>query len=619
MQGMVVALRRRVLARGVALVGMALAMAGGAAQASAEGCRIGKFGTLPVEVMNGRATTMVKINGHDTRFILDTGAFFDVMSQANADALGLKLQMAPPGFYISGVGGEAGANLATVRDFGILDSTLHDVMFVVGGSDVGMGLLGANLLLVDDLDLDLANGKATILKPNMSCQKVSMAYWAPGGEAQEVKLDAPKYERDRFVRLTVMVNGKPVRAFLDTGAPTTVITRKAALRSGIDLSPGAVTPNGQTGGAGRRRYSSSIARVALYQVGTESIQNSRMSVIDGEIEDGSEPVEMLIGLDFALAHHIFIAHSQRKMYFTYNGGRVSAYDKASELSKASTPPPAPAADLDGKTEPDTAAGYALRAQAHLSRGEHAEALADFDKAIALAPAKPDSAEIYFARARARLIPDRPGARIPAITYEAALADVDKSLKLAPDRIEPLLMRARMRLQHRETEGALEDIATLRHVVPAGSQQARAVIGLLIQTDQPREALPLLDDWLHLHPEDSESGSVYNSRCWARALANTDLEGAAQDCRKAIKSLGPEPGVLDSQALVELRMGHWQAAYDGYAQVLAKAPNMGWARYGQALAMLHLGKVEEGKAQLAAVTASNPNIVAQARRLGLTPP
>lgn len=614
MRKMTWALRRR----GLAGFGLALAMVGGAAQASAEGCRVAKFGTLPVEVTNGRATTMVKINDHDTRFILDTGSFFDVMSRANADALGLKLQMAPPGFYMSGIGGDAGTDLATVKDFGILDSTLHNILFVVGGSDMGMGLLGANLLLLADLDLDLANGKATLLKPNMSCQKVSMAYWAPGGRAEEAKLDAPKYERDRKVRLTVMVNGKPVRAILDTGAPTTLITRKAALRSGIDLSAGAVTALNGLGGFGQKRYSGAVARVALYQVGSESIQNSRMSVIDSDIEEGSEPVEMLIGLDFALAHHIFIAHSQRKMYFTYNGGRVSNFDKASELSKASTPPPAPVADLTGKTEPDTAAGYALRAQARLSRGEHAEALADFDKAVAMAPDKPDSAEIYFARARARLIPDRPGARIPAITYEAALADVDKSLALAPDRVEPLLMRARLRLQHRETQGALEDIATLRHVVPAGSEQARAVIGLLIQTDQPREALPLLDDWLHLHPEDSDSGSVYNSRCWARALANTDLEEAAQDCRKAIKRLGPEPGVLDSQALVELRMGHWQAAYDGYVQVLAKAPNMAWSRYGQALAMLHLGKVEEGKAQLAAVTASNPNIVAQAKRLGLTP-
>ena len=31
---------------------------------------------------------------------------------------------------------------------------------------------------------------------------------------------------------------------------------------------------------------------------------------------------MLLGLDFIRAHRVLVAHSQRKLYFTYNGGPV---------------------------------------------------------------------------------------------------------------------------------------------------------------------------------------------------------------------------------------------------------------------------------------------------------
>ena len=60
-----------------------------AGQAWADDCHLKDYGTLPVEMVGSRATTMVKINGTDTRFILDTGAFFNFMSKANADTLGL--------------------------------------------------------------------------------------------------------------------------------------------------------------------------------------------------------------------------------------------------------------------------------------------------------------------------------------------------------------------------------------------------------------------------------------------------------------------------------------------------------------------------------------------------
>ena len=106
-----------------------------AGQAWADGCQLEEYGTLPVEMIGNRAITTVKINGADTHFILDTGAFFNTMSSANALSLGLKLQSAPFGLRISGIGGSASVQQAHVKQFGILGTTLENIDFIVGGSD----------------------------------------------------------------------------------------------------------------------------------------------------------------------------------------------------------------------------------------------------------------------------------------------------------------------------------------------------------------------------------------------------------------------------------------------------------------------------------------------------
>jgi len=103
------------------------------------------LGTLPVDMVGYQATTMVKINGTPTRLVIDTGAFFSIMSAANASALGLKLEAAPFGYRVRGIGGSVEIHQAHVKEFGILDTTLKNVDFIVGGTDAGSGLLGAAL------------------------------------------------------------------------------------------------------------------------------------------------------------------------------------------------------------------------------------------------------------------------------------------------------------------------------------------------------------------------------------------------------------------------------------------------------------------------------------------
>ena len=566
-----------------------------ASQVWAEGCHVGRYGTLPVEVIGERATTVVKINGQDTRFVLDTGAFFNLMSKANASALGLKLQSLPFDFRISGIGGSAGAEFAKVKEFGVLDTTLKRIDFIVGGTDVGYGLLGANLLDMADVELDLAHGKLTLFQVD-HCEKTSLAYWSKDNNYFLADLEPADSQLDRRTFVNVMIGDKRVRALLDSGAPATLLTRRAAEHAGIDLNAPGVKTGHRTYGVGAETVKTWIVPIDSFSVGTETIHHSQMLVIDGNI--GNRDTDMLLGLDFILAHHLFVANSEKKMFFTYNGGRVFALADASDGDDAAKNT---AADSTLKTASD----YALRGDADLSRGESKAAIADLDEAIRMAP---DQAAYYLARARAHIANKQP---------DEAFADLDKSLSLDPKNADALLLRAEGRLRHKDREGAAADVKAASALAPAGSAQSRLIASLYIQLDQPDAALPLLDDWIHLHASDALLGVVLNERCWARGLSNQMLDDALKDCHKAIKRDGENAAYLDSLGLVELRLGHYPESIKAYEKAVAQNPRSAWSRYGLGLAKIHSGQVDAGKADLVAARALSPDIEARATKYGLT--
>jgi predicted aspartyl protease/tetratricopeptide (TPR) repeat protein len=582
-------------ARVVFLGAVALMLSG---TAFADTCKLADFGALPVEMVGERATALAKVNGQDTRFILDTGAMFNSMSRANADDMRLKQVPLPDGFRGSGIGGSFNIEMTRIRDFGILGATFHNAVFLVGGSDVGSGFIGANFLDLADLDIDLAQGKLHLMKPS-GCGKRSMAYWAQDGNFQVADLVSPNNPSDRRSFVTVTINGKPFRAMLDSGAGATLLTRRAAERAGIDLSAPEVSASYATSGVGAKSFKTWTVPIDTFSIGTETIQHSKMQVMDGLIGMDPDAPDMLLGVDFFLAHHIFIANSQKRIYFTYNGGRVFSLAQAPEGSDK--PGVAAAGALDA---PKTADDYALRGQAHLARGEPAAALTDLDTAIGMEPGK---ADWYATRARAHLALKQP---------DAAMADLDKAIGFDPNDAEILLQRARLKLGRKDNAGAENDIAAARQLAPPGSQQSRVVAQFYITAGQPAEALPLLDDWVHLHRDDHDLGAVLNERCWARGLANVMLDKALDDCHKAIKRDGARPEYLDSFALIQLRLKRYADAISSYEQALAQQPHSAWSRYGLGLARIRSGQIEAGNADLAAAKAIDPQIDARFAQYGI---
>jgi len=160
----------------------------------------------------------------------------------------------------------------------------------------------------------------------------------------------------------VKLNGKEITAILDSGAPFSSLTRASALRIGIpsekqagadvwlpgmqaadllsltNMSYGLGTPVRPgpdiAGGQLEPPFTTAALRQTLADFGSlqldeEIIKPARFRIVPTpktRPETGSRigqqyfDYDMVFGVDFLLAHHVLIANSQNKIYFSYSGG-----------------------------------------------------------------------------------------------------------------------------------------------------------------------------------------------------------------------------------------------------------------------------------------------------------
>jgi len=405
---------------------------------------------------------------------------------------------------------------------------------------------------------------------------------------------------------------------------------------------------------------------------------------------GSPEADMLIGADFFLSHRVYVASSQRKLYFTYNGGPVFDLRSAPASMTASTPPesgadandspaaangsaaggpaaaaptttsaeapttvasaglpatasttsipatasvPEPATDaapIDSSEpgsepapppaaappppipagEPTDAAGFARRGTAFAARRDFPRAIADLTRACELAPSE---ANYFYLRGRTHLANRQP---------ILAMDDFSQALKLKPDHVQALMSRAALRLsQGGDVAGATGAIVDLDKVDATVAKEAdiRLDLGnLYARAEAYKPAIAQFDLWLKQHRGDVRVADASGSRCRAKGMLGQDLDEALSDCNRAVKARAGAPFLLDSRALVYLRLGNFDKSIEDYDSVLSKQPKNPWALYCRGLAKVRKGMTAEGQADIAASRAIAPRAAQQAARHGLVP-
>jgi tetratricopeptide (TPR) repeat protein/predicted aspartyl protease len=589
----------------VALV--SLALSGQAGQAVAK-CTLGILAVMPVTMRDQRPLVSAKINGADAQFIADSGAFFSMLSPSAAAQFKLRLEPAPWGMYVTGIGGESRRTyLTTVKNFTLFDIPIPNLQFVVAGNQLSgaAGLLGQNVFRIADVEYDLANGVIRLMRPH-DCRNAELAYWAAANSQDYSVMDIDSSTRESPHTIgTAFVNGAKTRITFDTGAATSLLSTAAAARAGVKPGGDGVVPAGSFHGVGRELVPTWIAPFASFKIGQEEIRNTRLRFGDLNFR-GSD---MLLGADFFLSHRVYVASSQRKLYFTYNGGPVFNLDAAPapaatpEAASAATPATAKPQEL--AAQPTDAEGFSRRGNAFASRHDYEHALADLTRACELAPNEP---RYFYARGLARLQNQQP---------ELAVGDFDQVLKLKADDVPALVARASVHLRGPMREAAIADLDAASRAA-AAQDDIRLRIGFMYSSVKLfPQAINEYDKWIAAHEFDVFLPDARNARCRARALLGTELDKALADCNAAVKARRTAADFLDSRGLVHLRMGALDKAIADYDESLKLNPRDAWSLYGRGLARLRKGQTSAGQADLAAAAAVYPKIQDEAAHYSLT--
>ncbi|HZZ66627.1 MAG TPA: aspartyl protease family protein [Phenylobacterium sp.] len=574
---------------------------------AADDCKLTKLVDLPVTMAGLRPLISTKINGKDALFLVDSGAFYSLLTPAAVQKYQLKTMPAPPGFRLEGVGGEQSASLAMVQSFDYAGIPIKNIQFLVsrGGYGPGsVGLIGQNILGATDIEFDLANGVIRLFRAK-DCEHSITAYWAAGKALSALTIEY-QTPREPHIIAPAEINGHPIRVMFDSGASTSLLSRSAAARVGVTASSAGVEAAGIGGGIGSRELETSIASFQEFGIGDEIIKNARLKISNANLLG----VDMLLGDDFFLSHRVMVARSQRKIYFTYNGGPVFRLGQNTTAQAAAAPDAGNAAPGSDKPAaeggPKTADEFSRRGDAFAARRDYPSAIADFTHAIELEPNDPRH---YRDRAMARL-----NNRQPVL----AMADLSQTLKLKPDDLQALTMRGELYLSQKDVVAAQADFDAAMKLAPQDQEMPLRFAAAYARARLYEAAVSQFDAWIAAHPKHPLEPVALEGRCRARALWGKDLEAALADCDAAMKHTQRLSVLSENRALVLLRLGRYDEAIGEYDRALKLQPKSPWGLYGRGLAELKKGQTAAGEADTAAALAVAPAIARDAKSYGLAP-
>jgi predicted aspartyl protease len=314
--------------------------------AAASKCTLVKIADWPVRLERNHLLVDGTINGQKIGVMLDTGAETMILRSA-ADRLGLTLRQVR-GARVFGIGGESHVDMAVVEEFKIGEIARKNWrMLVAGERDFGNridAIVGEDFFEQTDVEFDLPHNAVRLFQPT-DCEGVLLAYWAAQG-ASEIAME-PFYSAGPRIVVTVQINGQSTQALLDSGAGTSVLDKSTADRLGITPDSPGVLAGGRSGGLGGKSVDVWIAPLQSFSIGGETIRDTTIRFADlwkdATYTAGSRlprKIEgtpaMLLGADFLRAHRVLVAHSQRKVYFTYEGGPV--FQTTGPLAPRGAPP-----------------------------------------------------------------------------------------------------------------------------------------------------------------------------------------------------------------------------------------------------------------------------------------
>ncbi|MBZ6379897.1 MULTISPECIES: DUF3857 domain-containing protein [Pacificimonas] len=233
--------------------------------------------------------------------------------------------------------------------------------------------------------------------------------------------------------------------------------------------------------------------------------------------------------------------------------------------------------------------------------------------------------------------------------DAALEYVDKVLELEPS-VDMYTWRSALNHFRGDDDAALRD-ARLAFEFDPSSYDAREILAeRLILSGDVDAGVALLDEQIELGGSSEEEAKfskadflgeagrgeesvalfdelldegpvtpkLLNARCWIKGLNGIDLDGAIDDCNRAIELARDPAAYFESRALVWLRMGEPAKTLEDAERALDLAPDRINARWLRGLALTELGRPKEAEPDFYMVREYAPPVLRTLERFGLIP-
>jgi hypothetical protein len=278
-------------------------------------CDLTKVAEIPMKVQDHLLVVPAGINGKWVNLVVDSGAERTTISDVVADRLGLPHDPK----YTTRSMGIGGAT--TTTDVTIDRLVLGGVRFPINRIAVGTfklqterglsadGLLGADIMLAFDMDIDVPGGKLTLYRSRV-CPGTKPPWPFPAVEIVGVRA-----RKDRLL-LPFELDNVAGLGILDTGAQGNVVGLDMARRMGLTEQTMARDQAVRQHGVGPGETISHLHRFKLLRIGPVAEESPAITVLPSDFGVG----DALIGEEFLEGRRVWLSFRNRQVFVSHRPG-----------------------------------------------------------------------------------------------------------------------------------------------------------------------------------------------------------------------------------------------------------------------------------------------------------
>lgn len=274
-------------------------------------CQLARFAEVPIETHGNMIFVHATIDHEPVTLLVDTGAERTLLTKSTVDRLKLPrdYQHATRTFGIGVPTVDWNAELPKGLELGGTRFPIDDVTVgKFGITDIAGesadGLLGADVLLAFDLDLDLPADRIVFYRPRPDCPDALPPWHQP-----YVAIKGVAVRTDRLM-VPFELDGAAGMGVLDTGAQISSISRQMAARAGLADVDMASDRMVMAHGAAPDQVEVHIHRFREFRVGSTEVRSPVLPVVPM----GNEMGDALIGGDFWQDRRVWLSLSTRRVF-----------------------------------------------------------------------------------------------------------------------------------------------------------------------------------------------------------------------------------------------------------------------------------------------------------------